>query len=328
MIEKRIKINNLNISNRVVMPPMCMYSAGDDGIATDFHVLHYTTRAIGGVGLLIQEATAVEPEGRITVNDLGIWDDGQIENLKSIVDHVHQYGTKMGIQLAHAGRKAQLPKAYAPSRIAYEGYEMPTEMTKDDIHRVIHKFKLAARRARLAGYDLVEVHAAHGYLINEFLSPLSNKRTDEYKDGTLFLEQVLKAVREEWPIEKPLCVRVTAEEYMDEGLHPHDLARIINRVKGLGVDLVDVSSGGNYKVTIKLFSGYQLGFAETIRKETGLPVIGGGLIEDIDTAEAAIHSGKCDMVYLGRLLLRDPYFVINQMDVEYPKPYIRGKKKT
>ncbi len=327
MLEQTIKINQLHIKNRVVMPPMCMYSAADDGIATDFHVVHYATRAYGGVGLIIQEATAVEPEGRITVNDLGIWDDEHIKDLKRIVDNVHEAGAWMGIQIAHAGRKANVPKAYAPSAVAYEGYEVPTEMTLDDIIRVIDKFRQAAKRARIAGYDLIELHAAHGYLIHEFLSPLSNKRKDKYKDGVLFLEDIVKATREEWPMNKPLCIRVTAEEYVDEGLHPKDLAKMINSVKHLGVDLVDVSSGGNYRVGIKLFSGYQLGFAETIKKETGLPVIGGGLIEDIPSAEKAIKDGKCDMVYLGRLLLRNPYVVINNLDVPYPKPYVRGQKK-
>ncbi len=327
MLNQTLKIKDLDIKNRVVMPPMCMYSAAEDGIATDFHVVHYATRAYGGVGLIIQEATAVEPEGRITVNDLGIWDDEHIKDLKRIVDNVHEAGAKMGIQIAHAGRKANLPKAYAPSAVAYEGYEVPTEMTLSDIDRVIDKFRQGAKRARLIGYDLIELHAAHGYLINEFLSPLSNKRTDKYKDGALFLEDIVKATREEWPMDKPLCVRITAEEYMEEGLHPEDLAEMINRVKGLGVDLVDVSSGGNYRVRIKLFSGYQLGFAETIKKETRLPVIGGGLIEDVASAEQAVQDGQCDMVYLGRLLLRDPYVVINNLDIPYPKPYVRGQKK-
>ncbi len=328
MIEQPISIKHLHIKNRVVMPPMCMYSAGEDGMANQFHVIHYATRAMGGVGLIIQEATAVEPEGRITINDLGIWSDDHVQGLKRIVDQVHAYDAIIGIQLAHAGRKAQLPKAYAPSALAYEGYETPVEMTLDDIHRVINKFQQAARRARLAGYDLIELHAAHGYLMNEFLSPLSNHRTDEYKDGKLFLKQVIEAVRKEWPMDKPLCLRVTAEEYMDEGLHPKDLAQIINEYKDLGIDIVDVSSGGNYRVKIKPYVGYQLGFAEIIKKTTGLPVMGGGLIEDLDTADKAIKAGQCDMVYVGRLLLRDPYVAINHLDMPYPKPYIRGQKKT
>ena len=327
MINDRITIKNMILNNRVVMPPMCMYRAKEDGIATDFHVVHYATRAIGGVGLIIQEATAVEPEGRITINDLGIWHDDHIAMLKQIVKNVHSYGSKMGIQLAHAGRKAQLPKAYAPSAIAYEGYDIPSAMSLDDINRVIKKFKQAAKRAYEIGYDLIEIHAAHGYLINEFLSPLSNQRDDQYKDGVLFLEAIIKAVRSEWPNDRPLCVRVTAEEYVKEGLHPIDLARIINRVKHYGVDVIDVSSGGNYRVHMDVFPGYQLGFAQLIKEKTCLPVIGGGLIEDIQTAKNAIEDAQCDMVYLGRLLLRDPYFVINHLDVVYPKPYIRGQKK-
>ena len=290
VLTKPIKIKSLNIKNRIVMPPMCMYSAKEDGIANAFHEVHYATRAYGGVGLIIQEATAVEPEGRITINDLGIWSDEHIAPLSKVVSLVHHAGAKMGIQLAHAGRKAQLPKAFAPSSIAFEGYEVPTEMTLADIDRVIHQFKHAAKRANLIGYDLVEIHGAHGYLINEFLSPLTNQRTDQYKDGGLFLEQVIKAVRSEWPIEKPLCIRVTAEEYVEGGLHPESLVKIINRVKDLGVDLIDVSSGGNFKANINLFAGYQLGFAKTIKEGTNLPVIGGGLIEDLKFAQKAIEN--------------------------------------
>lgn len=327
MIDTPITINHLTIKNRVVMPPMCMYRADEQGMATDFHVVHYATRAYGGVGLIIQEATAIEPEGRITTHDLGIWDDAHIKGLSAVVKHVHEAGASIGIQLAHAGRKAQLPKAYAPSAIAYEGYDVPTQMTKEDIDRVIRKFRDAAKRALIIGYDMIEIHAAHGYLINEFLSPLSNQRTDQYQDGALFLEKVIQAVREVWPIDQPLCIRVTAEEYVEGGLHPKDLVKIINRVKPLCVNLIDVSSGGNFKVTIKPISGYQLGFAKIIKDETGLPVIGGGLIEDLDTAKKAISDGMCDMVYIGRLLLRDPYVIINNLDVPYPKPYLRGQKK-
>ena len=326
MIEQAIKIKQLQLKNRVVMAPMCMYEADEDGMVKDFHVVHYATRAIGGVGLIIQEATAVEPFGRITSHDLGIWDDKHLEGLKKIVRHVHQFGAQIGIQLAHAGRKARQPKAYAPSHIAYDGYDKPIQMTQDDINRVIQCFQDATRRAHLAGYDFIEIHAAHGYLIHEFLSPLSNHRQDRYQDGVLFLKEIIEAIQKEWPSDKALGIRISAEEYVNDGLHPKDLAHIINRVKGLGIDVINVSSGGNINVNINAYPGYQLAFAETIKKETGLIVMGGGLIEDLKSADQAIQNKQCDMVYLGRLLLRDPYVVINQLEVDYPKAYQRGKK--
>lgn len=327
MITTDFKIKDLHIKNRVVMAPMCMYSAKEDGMANAFHVIHYATRAYGGVGLIIEEATAVVPEGRITLNDLGIWSDNHMPELKRIVDAVHKAGAKMGIQLAHAGRKAKVPQAYAPSSIAFEGYDVPTAMTIDDIKYVVHQFKEAAKRAYDIGYDMIEIHAAHGYLINEFLSPLTNHRTDRYQDGVLFLEEIILSVREVWPAEKPLCIRVTAEEYVENGLHPIDLVHIINRVKHLGIDLVDVSSGGNIKTDINVYPGYQLPFAEIIRRETRLPVIGGGLIEELAFGNQAIIDQKCDMIYLGRLLLREPYAVMNQLEVPYLQAYSRGQKK-
>jgi NADPH2 dehydrogenase len=325
-------LKNLNLKNRIVMPPMCMYSADNTGVSNDFHIAHYATRAIGGVGLIIQEATAIDPDGRISVNDLGIWDDKHILGLKRIVDVIHQHGSIAGIQINHAGRKAKINNPIGPSDITYGGdYLTPRAMTIEDIKKTINDFKLAAKRANLAGYDMLELHAAHGYLIFQFLSPISNHRTDIYQDGTLFLKEIVEAVRSEWPKEKVLCIRISAFEYVKEGVTPEMMANAILQVKDLGVDLVDVSSGGNILVKINAFPGYQLHLAKKIKDLTGLPVIGGGLITALELAEYAVSSNQADLIYLGRVLLRDPYMVINQakevgIEIEYPKPYIRGKK--
>ncbi|MDR4968525.1 MAG: hypothetical protein RG740_02770, partial [Acholeplasmataceae bacterium] len=195
MLYESYKIKNFVLKNRAVMPPMCMYSADEQGYANDFHLVHYGSRAIGGVGLIIQEATAVSPDGRISIHDLGIWDDSHIPGLKRIVDVIHQNGAVAGIQINHAGRKSKTENPIAPSAINYGGdYKAPREMTKKDIKEVVESFKQSARRANEAGYDLLEIHGAHGYLIFEFLSPLSNQRDDEYKDGTLFLKEVVEAI--------------------------------------------------------------------------------------------------------------------------------------
>lgn len=332
MIFSPIKIKEYEIKNRAVMPPMCMYSANEEGFVNDFHVVHYGTRAIGGVGLIIQEATAVLPDGRITVNDLGIWSDDHILGLKHIVDVIHMNGSIAGIQINHAGRKAKVENPIGPSAITYGGdYKMPKEMTIDDIKEVVEAFKDAARRADQAGYDLLEIHGAHGYLIFEFLSPLSNQRKDQYKDGKIFLREVMEAVTSVWPKDKMLVLRVSAHEYIEGGVTPESISEAINYVKDLGLDLIDVSSGGNVLVKIKAFPGYQLDLAKKVKELTGCKVIGGGLITDLSLASNAIGSERCDMVYFGRILLREPYLLINHAsdlgyEIKYPEPYIRGKK--
>jgi NADPH2 dehydrogenase len=333
MLFESYQIKNMKLKNRVVMPPMCMYSADTLGFANDFHYVHYASRAIGGVGLIIQEATGILPNGRISENDLGIWSDDHIPGLKKIVDLIHANGSVAGIQVNHAGRKAKVNgKIFAPSALGYSNdYEMPHEMTKKDIKDVIKAFAESARRADQAGYDLLELHGAHGYLIFQFLSPISNQRTDEYGDGKVFLREVMEAVTKVWPKEKVLCLRISATEYVEGGVTPESISEIINFVKDLGLDLIHVSSGGNVLVKINAYPGYQLGLAERVKELTGLPVIGGGLISDIVLAEHAVASKKCDLVYLGRVLLREPYFVLNQAnevgyDIEYPKAYLRGKK--
>ncbi|TYP52463.1 NADPH dehydrogenase NamA [Thermosediminibacter litoriperuensis] len=334
----KIKIKDMEVRNRIVMPPMCMYSSDDRGFPNSWHLIHYATRAIGGVGLIIMEATAVERRGRISARDLGIWNDSHIEGLAKIAAEVKKYGAKIGIQLAHAGRKCSAPgeDLIAPSPIAFdETYGVPREMTEEDIKEVVSAFKAAALRAYRAGFDLIEIHGAHGYLISEYLSPLTNRRTDEYggsiENRARFLKEVIKAVREVWPEEKPLMVRVSAEDYAEGGNHDIDLADIINLVKGEGVDIIDVSSGAVVPAKINAYPGYQVRFAETIRKVTGLPVIAGGLITVAEMAEEILQNERADMVYLGRELLRNPYWPLNAAkqlgdDIEWPEQYERSKK--
>lgn len=333
MLYQPIEIRNLKLKNRIVMAPMCMYQSDDSGEVKDFHITHYATRAIGGVGLIIQEATAIDPDGRISKEDLGIWDDNHIEGLKKIVHAIHIHGAKAGIQINHAGRKARVEHPIAPSAIPFnDDLLVPKEMSLEDIKKVILDFKQAARRAHEAGYDLLELHAAHGYLLFQFLSPNSNHRTDAYQDRKKLLVDVIKAVREVWPKEKTLAVRFSATEYVDNGVEPIWLSKVINDIKTLEVDMVDVSSGGNVvSQSIKLYPGYQLNLAKTIKDETGLITVGGGLIEDVKLGDYAISSGLCDLIFYGRLLLRDPYHFINhasdiRVDIDYPKPYLRGKK--
>jgi NADPH2 dehydrogenase len=329
-IFEKIEIKNLKLKNRIVMPPMCMYTAEEDGFVTPWHVTHYTTRAVGGVGLIMVEATAVEPSGRISANDLGIWSEDHIEGLKKIVDSVHQNGGKIGVQLAHAGRKSDSLKdeIYGPSPIKFnDDYRLPKEMTVQDIERVKNKFKEAAARAEKAGFDLIEIHGAHGYLINEFISPLTNKREDEYggslENRSRFLKEILGEVVQVWPKEKPITLRVSSLEYSEKGNTSEDIADIINHVKESGVDIVNVSSGGVIYTKINPYPGYQIEPARIIKGKTNLPVMAGGLVTDWQLAEEIIKNKRGDMVYMGRKLLRDPYFVINashQLGIDYPWP--------
>lgn len=333
-----IKIKDMELKNRIVMPPMCMYSTDDNGHANDWHYIHYATRAIGGTGLIIVEATAVEKRGRISDRDLGIWDDSHVEGLSKIVGLSKKYGAKIAIQLAHAGRKCEVEteNIIAPSPIAYnEKYKTPIEMTKEDIKTVIKAFKEGARRALSAGFDAIEIHAAHGYLINEFLSPLSNKRNDEYggslENRTRFLKEIIREVRKVWPENKPLIVRVSAEDYVEEGNHPEDLAEMINLVKEEGVDLIDVSSGAVVPAPIKAYPGYQVKFAEVIKDKTGLPVIAGGLISEPEMAEEIIANNRADLVFLGRELLRNPYWPLQaakklRHNIDWPVQYERSRR--
>lgn len=331
-----LNIKNMALKNRIVMPPMCMYCATETGMVTDWHVTHYATRAVGGAGLIVVEATGVSPEGRISAHDLGIWDDQHIEGLRSIVRAVHENSAKIGIQISHAGRKCEAEglEIEAPSPIPYDENSLtPREMSNSDIEETIEQFRAAALRAEKAGFDLLQVHAAHGYLINEFLSPLTNHRLDEYggsyENRVRFLDRVLEAVRSVWPAEKPLEIRITAEDYAEGGNHPEDLSIMLNLVKARGVDSINVSTGGLLPVVPKAFPGYQIPHAEVIKKSTGLPVAAGGLIIEPSLADSILEEGKADLVYLGRELLRNPYWPLHaslELDAvqEWPEQYKRA----
>ncbi|OIJ16914.1 NADPH dehydrogenase NamA [Anaerobacillus alkalilacustris] len=328
------KLKNITLKNRLVMAPMCMYMAyNKQGFVTDWHITHYGSRAIGQVGLIIIEATAVTPQGRISEQDLGIWDDAHIEGLKRLVDHVHELGGKIGIQLAHAGRKAELEgPILAPSPIAYnDEMKKPEEMTEKQITETINAFKKGAERAKEAGFDVIEIHAAHGYLINEFLSPLTNKREDffggnEEKRYEL-LKQVLCEVKSVWS--GPLLVRVSANEYAEEGNNFDVFINYARKMKEQGVDLIDCSSGAVVPALLDVYPGYQVPYAERIRKSANISTGAVGLITSGNQAEEILKNERADLIFIARPLLRDPYLprtFAKELDItiDTPKPYERG----
>ncbi|MBD8070362.1 NADPH dehydrogenase NamA [Bacillus sp. PS06] len=327
-------IKNVTIKNRIVMSPMCMYSSHDeDGKLQDFHYTHYTSRAVGQVGLIMVEATAVTPQGRISAGDLGIWSDDHIPGFKKLVQLLKQYGATTSIQIAHAGRKATIDgEIIAPSAIAFnDEMKLPKEMTLEDIKETIQAFKDGVRRAKEAGFEIIELHGAHGYLINEFLSPLSNKRTDQY-GGSLenryrFLSEIIEAVKEVW--DGPLLVRVSANDYNPEGLGVDDYVEYAKMMKKQGVDLIDVSSGALVPARIEAYPGYQVNFAEKIRHGASIATGAVGLITSGLQAEEILRNERADLIFVARELLRDPYWprtAANQLgvEIESPKQYDRG----
>ena len=327
MLYSSIRFRNLELENRWVMSPMCMYSA-EEGVPEDFHFVHYASRAQGGTGLIIVEATAVEPRGRITNRCTGIWNREQALAFSKIVKFVHENSkTKMGIQLAHAGRKASTWngvqvsaeegwQTVAPSPIPYkEGERVPHELSLEEIKKIIQDFKNAAIRALEAGFDLVEIHAAHGYLIHQFLSPLSNSRTDEYggsfDNRIRFLLEIVDAVNEVMDEEHPLFVRISADEYAEKGWTLEQSIMLSKILKCRKVDLVDVSSGGNiHGSKISVFDGYQIPFSSKIRKEAKIPTGGVGLITSAKQAEMILQNNDADLIFVGREILRNPYLAI------------------
>jgi NADPH2 dehydrogenase len=327
-------IKQTTFKNRMVMAPMCMYSSDqEDGMVTNWHKTHYTSRAVGQVGLIILEATAVTPQGRISPNDLGIWSDDHIEGLKELTLLMQEHGAKTGIQLAHAGRKATVEgEIIAPSAIPFnENMKTPKEMTVEEINETIAAFKAGAERAKEAGFDVIELHGAHGYLINEFLSPLTNKRTDDYggsaKNRYRILEEIINEVKTVW--EGPLFVRVSAEDYHEEGLHVEDYVEMADWMKKQGVDLIDVSSGAVVPASIPVFPGYQVKLAEGIKHEAKIPTGAVGLITNGLQAEEILQNDRADLIFIGRELLRDPYWpraAAKDLGVSItpPKQYDRG----
>ncbi len=347
-----IKIRSIEFKNRLVVSPMCEYSS-EDGFANDWHLVHLGSRAIGGAALVITEATAVSPEGRISPGDLGIYKDEHIAKLKQITDFIHQHGAVAGTQLAHAGRKAshvipwmggkQIPsaqpggwKTVAPSAIPFtENEEAPTALDKTGIEKIKADFKAATLRAIAAGFDVIELHGAHGYLINEFLSPISNHRTDEYggsfENRIRLLLEITEAVRSAWPEENPLFVRISASEWVEGGWTADDSVALAKILIDKGIDLVDCSSGGNVSYAkIPLKPGYQVEFAEKVKKESGILTGAVGLITEAVQADTIIQQGHADFVIMARELLRDPYFPLRAAhelghEVKWPVQYERAK---
>jgi 2,4-dienoyl-CoA reductase-like NADH-dependent reductase (Old Yellow Enzyme family) len=347
-----IKIKNIEFKNRIAVSPMCEYSS-EDGFAADWHLVHLGSRAVGGAALVMTEATAVSPEGRISYGDLGIYHDEHIGKLKQITDFIHLHGAAAGMQLAHAGRKAshELPwlgnaqiashqpngwKAVAPSAIPFTpADEAPVELDKAGIEKVKADFKAAAARAVKAGFDVIEIHGAHGYLINEFLSPLSNHRRDEYggpfENRTRFLLEVIESVKEEWPAENPLFLRISSTDWTEGGWTADDSSALAGILIDKGIDLVDCSSGGNVATAkIPLGPGYQVEFAEKVKKESGILTAAVGLITEAHQADEIIQSEQADMVMLARQLLREPYFPLRAAfelghEVKWPDQYLRAQ---
>ena len=335
-----------------MVSPMCEYSS-EDGFADDWHLVHLGSRAVGGASLVITEAVAVSPEGRITFADLGIYKDEHIEKLKQITDFIHANGAYAGTQLAHAGRKAshketwngggQIPsdqpngwKAVAPSALPFvESEEPPLELSTADIDNVLADFKAATVRTLKAGFDVIELHGAHGYLIHQFLSPLSNKRTDQYggsfENRIRFLLEVIEVVQEAWPVENPLFVRISATDWTEGGWTGDDSVKLSKVLKDKGVDLVDASTGGNVaNAKILVRPGYQVEFAEQIKRESEILTGAVGLITEAKQADEIITKGQADVVFLARELLRDPYFPLRAahelgVEVKWPVQYERGK---
>ena len=338
-----LTLRGLTLRNRILMAPMCMYCAEPDGIATDWHLSHYHARAQGGVGLILTEATAVEPRGRISINDLGLWDDAQVASFARIARLVHTEGAALGVQLAHAGRKAWSAERgfgpetpVAPSAVAYnDESNTPHALTLDEIDALVQRWQMAAQRAEAAGLDVIEIHAAHGYLIHEFLSPLANHRDDAY-GGDLpnrmrFLLRVVDAVRAVWPVEKPLFVRVSAHDWVDGGLTLDDTVVVARALREHSVNLIHCSGGGMAGARPPVAGpGYIIPFAERIRREAGIPTAAVGLITAPELADAAIRNGQADLVALGRELLRHPHWPLDAARalgraVAWPKQYERGK---
>ncbi len=348
------KLRTLELKNRVAVSPMCEYSSVD-GCATDWHLVHLGSRAQGGAGLIFVEATAVVPEGRISPADMGLWKDEQIAGLKRIVEFTHSQGSAIAIQLAHAGRKASMSAPWdgekyvqpqdggwrpvAPSAAAYSAeYGEPLELDKAGIRAVVKAFVEATKRAESAGFDAVEIHAAHGYLLHQFMSPITNKRTDEYggsfENRIRLTLEVVEAVRAAWSQDKPLLVRISATDWLENDESTSwtiaQSVKLARELKKRGVDLVDVSTGGIARgIKITAGPGFQVQFAERIRKEAEIPTAAVGLITELAQVEEILASGKADLVLMAREFLRNPYWLLDAarergVEMSWPKQYLRA----
>lgn len=348
-----LRLREVGLRNRIMVSPMCQYSS-EDGLPTDWHLVHLGSRAVGGAGLVMAEATAVEPRGRISPGDAGIWDDRCIPLYARIALFISSQGAVPGIQLAHAGRKASVRRPWdgggslspeeggwrvvGPSPVPFApGYPTPEPLDTGGLHSIVTAFRAAARRACEAGFQVAEIHAAHGYLLHEFLSPLSNRRTDAYGGELVnrarLLLEVTEAVREEWPSEYPLFVRISATDWVSGGWDLAQSIELAGLLKSRGVDLIDVSSGGNSPAQkVPTEPGYQVPFAAAIREQVGIPTAAVGLITDAPQAEAIVANGQADLVALARGLLRDPYWPLHAAtelgaDVPWPVQYERAKPR-
>ena len=347
-----LTIKSITLRNRIVVSPMCQYSSAD-GFANDWHLVHLGSRAVGGAALIIQEATAVVPDGRITYGDMGIWKDEHIEKLTSITRFIKENGAVAGIQLAHAGRKASCEKPWIADRQITEGENywqtvsasaipfregdmIPHALTIEEIKQLVTEFKNATVRSLAAGFQVLEIHAAHGYLINQFLSPFTNKRTDEYggsfENRVRFLMEIVAAVQQSWPAELLLFVRISATDWADGGWTLEDSIVLATLLKNNNVDLVDASTGGTLQgIKIPLVPGYQVPFAEAIKKQSGILTGAVGLINEAGQAETILQEQQADLIFIARGFLQDPYFALHaakklDVNIEWPVQYARAKK--
>ena len=352
-----LSLRGTTFRNRLWVAPLCQYSVEKrDGVPTDWHLVHLGAFAMGGAGLIVTEATAVSPEGRISPHDTGLWNDEQVEAWSRITAFLHERGAVAGVQLAHAGRKASTHRGWAPEKrgtvsaadggwptvgpsdIAFEGYAAPRALTTDEIADVVADFAASATRAVAAGFDLVEIHAAHGYLAHQFLSPLSNLRTDEYggslENRARLVLEIVRAVRAAVGEEMPVFVRFSATDYAEGGWNREDTATVSRWAQDAGADFFDISTGGNIAgVTIPLSPGYQVPFADFVASTAGVPVNAVGLITDAAHAEQIVSSGQADAVMLGREMMRDPHFALRAAhelgaEIDYwPAQYLRARPR-
>lgn len=349
-----LSIRSIQLKNRLVVSPMCQYSS-EDGFSTDWHLVHLGSRAVGGAGLIITEAAAVSPEGRISPNDLGIWKDEHIDGLKRITQFIQQNGAVAGIQLAHAGRKASTRRPWeggkaifpneengwqtvAPSAIPFVAdAPEPSALTEEGLEKVRADFVAAAQRSIAAGFQVIELHAAHGYLLHQFLSPLSNQRTDDYggsfENRIRLLLEVIERVQSVWPATLPLFVRISATDWTEGGWTIADSVKLSGILKNKGVDVIDASTGGNVaNAKIPVGPGYQVSFAERIKQETGITTAAVGLITTASQAEQILTTGQADLILLAREFLRDPYFSLHAAhdlgdETTWPVQYERAKPR-